>query len=228
MNRTGYVFFFALAATAALTASACSSGEIAVGASAQALQKQKDGTPTGNGAACDWDLPVSSDPGATGDSAPAGTSKVGDNFKAPDGCNDCTCTAQGIACTERACGGNVVCTDDARQCPDGSSVGRSGPFCQFDACPPIYACPSDARSCPDGSSVGRSGPKCEFSPCPTPVACDLIARQCPDGSSVGRVPPSCDFAPCPQACDLDVPNTCPPGTTCQVPSGLPTRTGTCK
>jgi hypothetical protein len=25
-----------------------------------------------------------------------------------------------------------------------------------------------------------------------------------------------------------VPGTCPPGTTCQVPSGLPTRNGTCK
>lgn len=225
MIRTGYAFFLALAATAALTVSACSSGEIAVGSSTQALQKQKDGKPTGNGSACDWDLPASSD-GTAGSTA--STTKVGDNFKAPDGCNDCTCTAQGIACTLRDCGGNVGCTEEAKQCPDGSYVGRHGQFCQFDACPTPVACTTEARSCPDGSSVGRSGPKCEFAPCPTPVACDLIAKQCPDGSSVGRVPPSCDFAPCPQACDLDVPNTCPPGTTCQVPSGLPTRNGSCK
>ncbi len=31
-------------------------------------------------------------------------------------------------------GGGVVCTADARQCPDGSYVGRSGPKCEF-VCP---------------------------------------------------------------------------------------------
>lgn len=30
----------------------------------------------------------------------------------------------------------AVCTDDAKQCPDGSYVGRSGPNCEFTACPP--------------------------------------------------------------------------------------------
>jgi len=29
----------------------------------------------------------------------------------------------------------VVCTMDAKQCPDGSFVGRVGPDCQFAACP---------------------------------------------------------------------------------------------
>lgn len=29
----------------------------------------------------------------------------------------------------------VVCTADAKLCPDGSSVGRSGPKCEFSACP---------------------------------------------------------------------------------------------
>lgn len=29
----------------------------------------------------------------------------------------------------------VVCTQDAKQCPDGSYVGRSGPQCQFAPCP---------------------------------------------------------------------------------------------
>jgi len=227
MIRTAYVFFFVLAGTSALTVSACSGGQIAVGSSAQALQKQKDGSPTGNGTACGWDLPVSNDPGATGGGGAAGTSKIGDNFKGPDGCNDCTCTAQGIACTERDCGGNVACTEEAKQCPDGSYVARSGPKCEFVECPGV-ACTLEALQCPDGSSVGRTGPKCEFTPCPTPVACDTIAKVCPDGSAVGRVPPSCDFAPCPKACSLDVPSTCPPGTTCQVPSGLPTRNGTCK
>jgi hypothetical protein len=29
----------------------------------------------------------------------------------------------------------VFCTQDAKQCPDGSYVGREGPKCEFKACP---------------------------------------------------------------------------------------------
>ena len=29
----------------------------------------------------------------------------------------------------------VFCTEDAKICPDGSAVGRSGPDCEFEACP---------------------------------------------------------------------------------------------
>lgn len=29
----------------------------------------------------------------------------------------------------------VACTTDAKLCPDGSYVGRSGPNCEFDVCP---------------------------------------------------------------------------------------------
>jgi hypothetical protein len=29
----------------------------------------------------------------------------------------------------------IACTADAKICPDGSSVGRKGPACQFEACP---------------------------------------------------------------------------------------------
>lgn len=31
-------------------------------------------------------------------------------------------------------GGEIACTQEAKQCPDGSWVGRSGPRCEF-ACP---------------------------------------------------------------------------------------------
>lgn len=34
---------------------------------------------------------------------------------------------------------NVVCTMDAKQCPDGSYVGRDGPKCEFKKCPVISA-----------------------------------------------------------------------------------------
>lgn len=35
--------------------------------------------------------------------------------------------------------GGVACTQEAKQCPDGSYVGRTGPNCEFAACPAIVA-----------------------------------------------------------------------------------------
>lgn len=32
-------------------------------------------------------------------------------------------------------GESVFCTADAKLCPDGSAVGRTGPHCEFAACP---------------------------------------------------------------------------------------------
>lgn len=34
-------------------------------------------------------------------------------------------------------GGQVACTADAKQCPDGSYVGRTGPKCEFTPCPTV-------------------------------------------------------------------------------------------
>lgn len=70
----------------------------------------------------------------------------------------------------------VMCTMDAMMCPDGSSVGRTGPSCEFAPCPgadantpgatnPV-ACTEEALMCPDGSAVGRTGPNCSFADCP--------------------------------------------------------------
>lgn len=186
---------------ASVVLGACSSGDVAVGSTAQALQKTKKGAPTGNGTTCSWDDAVSIDAASgTTSTAPAanGPYAIGDTFKSQDDCNDCSCTAQGIACTERACApapGGGGCTEEAKQCPDGSFVARTGPSCEFAACP--AACTFEAKQCPDGSYVGRSGPKCEFAACPTANACPQDAKQCPDGSYVGRSGPSCAFAPCP-------------------------------
>ncbi len=72
----------------------------------------------------------------------------------------------------------VACTEEAKICPDGTSVGRTGPNCEFTACPTspaleqpvpeeeMTACTMDAMMCPDGSYVGRTGPNCQFV-CPT-------------------------------------------------------------
>ncbi len=36
-------------------------------------------------------------------------------------------------------GGNMACTEEAKLCPDGSSVGRTGPDCEFAECPTTNA-----------------------------------------------------------------------------------------
>jgi len=49
-------------------------------------------------------------------------------------------TATVTACTQTSAPDEVTqlkvaCTEEAKQCPDGSFVGRSGPHCEF-ICPP--------------------------------------------------------------------------------------------
>lgn len=71
----------------------------------------------------------------------------------------------------------VACTEEAKVCADGSSVGRVAPSCEFAPCPgevsapptdggdPVM-CTQEVKECADGSFVGREGPACEFKPCP--------------------------------------------------------------
>lgn len=73
-----------------------------------------------------------------------------------------------------------ACPQDAKLCPDGSSVGRIGPNCEFAPCPEAetgltpdtpYAqpggrvCTQEMKQCPNGGFVARTGPNCEFAPC---------------------------------------------------------------
>jgi hypothetical protein len=106
MSRTGVLLFVALSTATLAMLPACSSGDVPVGATSasQDLKKQGNGSPSGNGSTCSWDGVTGYDV-ATGTttSTPGTTYKVGDTFKSPDGCNDCSCTAQGIACTLLAC-----------------------------------------------------------------------------------------------------------------------------
>lgn len=76
--------------------------------------------------------------------------------------------------------GGPMCTTEAKICPDGSGVGRTGPNCEFAPCPAAasdaapdaapVACTREAKVCPDGSAVGRTGPNCEFAECPAAPA----------------------------------------------------------
>ncbi len=45
----------------------------------------------------------------------------------------------------------VMCAMDAMQCPDGSSVGRSGPTCEF-VCPPVPTVPADVAASIDAKA----------------------------------------------------------------------------
>ncbi len=67
---------------------------------------------------------------------------------------------------------DIACTQEAKECPDGSYVSREGPNCEFAACSggAPKACAADAKVCPDGSSVSRAGPDCEFAACPGEAA----------------------------------------------------------
>jgi hypothetical protein len=182
---------------------ACGGETVNVGSTSQMeLQKNKDGSATGNGQTCSWDDSVSSD--GTTTASPNGPYKVGDKFASPDGCNTCECTTQGIACTEIACssppgGGNGVgCTEEAKTCPDGTTVVRVAPSCEFAKCPGEEACPAVARICNDGSTA-KPGPNCSHI-CPEDgnVACTDDAKLCPDGKTyVSRTGPNCEFEPCP-------------------------------
>ena len=62
----------------------------------------------------------------------------------------------------------TACTEEAKICPDGSGVGRTGPNCEFAPCPgeePVF-CTQDVKECSDGSYVSRVPPDCAFEKCP--------------------------------------------------------------
>jgi hypothetical protein len=254
MPRTAISFFIFSVATSCIVATvACSGGVVAVGKTGQTdqeLKKRADGTATGNGQTCSWEGTSPNDV-ATGQTTSTPTPyTLGESFKSIDGCNDCSCSPQGIMCTMRACvpgGGDPVpkaCSTEAMICPDGSGVGRTGPNCEFAPCPKPQACTEEAKGCPDGSSVSRTGPNCTFPACPAactatecgpapgmpnylcsdgvttagPGACERVngvcgykivvcpepggacpadAKLCPDGSYVSRTGPNCTFGACP-------------------------------
>jgi hypothetical protein len=209
------------ASTLLIALSACTSGDVPVGAttkSGQELQKKADGSATGDGSTCSWQG-TAGYTGTSGQSAYA----VGATFNSLDGCNECSCTAQGIACTLRACAAPTGCPRDAMICPDGSSVGRTGPNCSFAPCGLSApgggtgggtACTAEAKKCPDGSYAARTGPSCEFA-------------ACPGGGSPGDIH---GIAPCAkEECGpaLGMPNSiCPDGVTVAGPVCQRTN-GTC-
>jgi hypothetical protein len=121
--------------------------------------------------------------------------------------------------------GPVACTQEAKLCPDGSYVSRTGPNCEFAVCPVVVAtsttgvgggdgrkaCTMEAKLCSDGSYVSRTGPNCEFTSCPTTIApynsavrgTVLLGPTCP----VERIPPDPACAEKPYATTITVSRT---------------------
>ena len=105
--------------------------------------------------------------------------------KASAGYSWCNAKQKCLRAWEENCTSAVACTSEAKICPDGSAVGRTGPDCEFAACP--QGCSKEAKTCPDGSVVGRQGPKCEFAACP-PANYTLYGKV--------TIGPLCPLAPC--------------------------------
>ena len=77
-------------------------------------------------------------------------------------------------------GGPIACTMEAKICPDGSAVGRTGPNCEFSPCPS----PSTSNSCDaqpysscqsvPGCAVCPPCPMCNSVSCHTTAFCQSI------------------------------------------------------
>jgi len=89
-------------------------------------------------------------------------------------------------------GGGVACTMEAKLCPDGSAVGRTGPNCEFAACPAANASSTKPGDDATGKFCGGIAPGAF--PCPEGYICKLdgaypdAGGRCmkPDGTGILR------------------------------------------
>lgn len=82
--------------------------------------------------------------------------------------------------------GGIMCTQEAKLCPDGSYVSRNAAnHCAFDPCPAPDTKPAPQNNAPYTNEL-------------IPYGCPREVMKCPDGSSVSRIPANhCAFAACP-------------------------------
>jgi hypothetical protein len=101
----------------------------------------------------------------------------------------------------------TACTEEAKICPDGSSVGRTGPECHFAPCPGEAGVSEDSEgqsgegesseAVPQRPPAGKPGSPRYIPRDQEQIACPMDAKICPDGTGVSRTGPNCEFAPCP-------------------------------
>lgn len=93
----------------------------------------------------------------------------------------------------------IACTEEAKICPDGSAVGRTGPTCAFTPCPNDNL-PNRPGITEDPFIITPTPPTTQPKTpilIPKNTRCTQDAKMCSDGSFVSRVAPNCDYAPCP-------------------------------
>ena len=132
------------------------------------------------------------------------------------------------------------CTADAKVCPDGSTVGRVAPGCDFAVCPVITTCPSgtyplngSCTPCPTGVAVspGPAGCPAPNPTCPTGTTlingvCQINTTVCPTGSTLINGVCQVNQTVCPTGSTL-INGTCQiNGTTC--PAGSTLINGICQ
>jgi hypothetical protein len=142
---------------------ACGGTMVKIGENDMKLQKNPDGSSTGNGQTCTY--------GGT-------TVNVGQSFPSPDGCNQCTCAADGAYCTERACAGDAgLCIYDGKTYKPGDSFpstdGCNSCGCSADG---LVACTKKACALDCSATASCKGPR--------PGAPNI---QCADGTVGGPV-----------------------------------------
>ena len=157
MSPKAFLFLVAAAVPVAITLVACSSGDVTVGSTDQALKKKADGGASGDGKHCSPDGVVFSNGGTTSSGSSAGAVySVGQTFPSPDGCNTCSCTPHGIACTMMACvadaGPPGVCSYD------GKSYGAGDSFPSDDGCNSCSCQANGAVLCTMRACAADAGP----------------------------------------------------------------------
>ena len=100
------------------------------------------------------------------------TYALGDEYPAGDGCNSCTCTADGSSCTKRACSDAGV---DANPMSCAASGGcPQGPACGVYCCGFGEKCVLGACKCGSAAACGQ-GDQCEA---PGPIGGDACGSLC--------------------------------------------------
>ncbi len=134
----------------------------------------------------------------------------------------------------------IVCTMEARICPDGSMMSRNSQTCEWLGCSVAtstptkpFGCSREIKYCPSGEVMQRGG-DCQWRPSEcqeNPIICKSPMRYCPDGSPMKQgancewKENECKKVP-PFAC-LDVMRYCPDGSAMPRGNGCDWRPGDC-
>ena len=108
--------------------------------------------------------------------------------KASAGYSWCDIKQKCLRVWEENCTSTVACTADAKICPDGSAVGRSGPNCEFAACPQANSTLPPAPPA-NYTLYGKVtiGPLCPVEPCSRTFDYGVVRVNVYDAASKNKV-----------------------------------------